>query len=103
MITVVVSGNGTAYVNNPNPVQDEWFTLYSTPYEGESLEDIVPYTQQGQVIAITPDEEVSLQYQEFWGDVTIYVTFSSTPVPPTPTQRKRHKMPIWEYPMFRTR
>lgn len=101
MITVVTIGNGTAYVSDANPSDGQTITVYAYPNTGESLDDLYAVDQDGHSIALLLQQVQPLTYRAAWGDVTITAEFSGTPTPPTPTTTKKHKMPIWMYPMFR--
>lgn len=83
-IDVIVSGNGQAWVDNPNPSNNDWVTLNAYPYAGETLDDIIAVDQHGYSIALDPTlSQQQFQYDETWGTVTISVTFSGG-TPPTP-------------------
>lgn len=83
-IDVIVSGNGSAWVDNNTPHNNEWVTLNAYSYAGETLDDIVAVDQYGHSIALDPTlNQQQFQYDSSWGDVTITVTFSGT-TPPTP-------------------
>ena len=97
LIDVITTGNGVAWVDNPDPVQGDTVTLNAIPDTGETLDDIQAWDEHGYSIALYVQ-----QVQQFtwnYGSMTISVTFSGTPTPPTPTTpRKRKHMPIWMYP-----
>jgi len=102
-IHVSYSGNGTAYVSKVHPEDGESFTLYAHPASGETLIDIRAWDANGYSIAMEQTEEWSYTYNAGWGThISISVEFSGTPpVPPTPSSRDKHHMPIWMYPIFR--
>ena len=78
-------GDGYAYVIPSYDLSDgEEFTIYSVPYEGASFEDIRLWTSYDESIAITPSEEVTLEYSSAWRNVYADVYFSGAPVPPEP-------------------
>ena len=84
----VVQGSGTCY-SIPSVVfnENEPFTIYAIPTAGESLDDLQVFDQHGYAIAITPATEVYLNYNTYWGDVTVnaYFTGETPPEPPQPT------------------
>lgn len=103
-IIVSTTGDGTAYVDNPNPLDGASFTLYATPASGETLQDITARDSHGYSIAMQVVPQYTYTYNETsWGNyINIYVEFSGTPpIPPTPTLREEHSMPIWMYPHLR--
>ena len=102
-ISVSYTGNGYAYVDNPNPLDGETVTLYCEPDEGETLDDVTATDINGYAIALATTEEQTFTYQESWVEMYIDVVFSGTPTPPppTPTTRRRKHMPIWMYPSLR--
>lgn len=90
-INVVVSGNGGAWVDNPNPVNGDPVTLNAYPYAGETLDDIYAIDQGGHSIALDPTlNQQTFYYDADWGTMTIYVTFSGGTPPPHPTT-----LPAW--------
>lgn len=85
-IWVNVTGNGTAYVDNPSPFNLDPVTLYAYPATGETIEDITARDSHGYAIAFDKVTEQTITYHEEWGDVTISVEFSGTTPPgPGPT------------------
>lgn len=74
-IEVIVSGYGTAYVNDPDPLTGEPVTLYCIPDEGESLEDIQAWEEHGYSVALPVQEEVTFTWN--YESMQIYVYFSS--------------------------
>lgn len=93
-IWVSVSGAGTAYVDNPNPVDGDTVTLYAYPDSGEQINDIYGIDSHGQYVAFSPVTVQSFVYHALLGDITIYVEFSGT-TPPTPTT------PAWFYAILK--
>lgn len=75
-IDVVVTGNGTAYVDNPNPVNGDIITIYAYADPGAQLLDILMWDQNGYSIAIAVQQIQQIVYDDTWGDCTIYATFS---------------------------
>lgn len=75
-IYVNVIGNGTGYVDNPNPNNGDIITIYAYLTPPASLLDITMQSQYGYYIAVgvTPVQQV--QYDSSWGDCTITITFS---------------------------
>lgn len=90
-IWVNVSGNGTAYVDNPNPIAGDQVTLYAYADQGEQINDIYALDSGGHYIAMYVQPQQTFTYNSAWGDVSIYVEFSGT-TPPTPTYND-----IWIY------
>lgn len=87
LVLVNVSGNGTAFVDNPTPLDGDPVTLYAYADPGETLDDIVAVDSHGQYIALAVQPQQTFNYdQTYWGDhITITVQFSgSGPTPPTP-------------------
>ena len=81
LIDVVTVGNGTAYVDIPNPSQGETVTLYCDPATGETLLDVEAWDENGYSIAmgVYSPQPFVFNYQA----MTIKVTFSET----IPTQK----------------
>ena len=103
-IDVVVVGNGIAYVSNSDPVDGETVTLTCTPDTGETIDDVEAWDSSAHPVAFAPVPSQSFVWYDstYGGAMTIKVTFSGSPTPPTPTEtHKRKHMPIWMYPMFR--
>lgn len=103
-ISVTVTGNGTAYVDNPSPEDGQDFTLHADPASGETLNDITARDSHGYSIAMEVATQYTYTYDETnWGNfISIYVEFSGeTPPPPTPSRKTQHHMPIWMYPFMR--
>lgn len=85
-ITLIVSGNGQAFVSNTSPSDGELVTLDAWPYAGETLDDIYAIDYQGHSIALNPTlNQQQFTYYDAWGNMTIYVTFSGGTPPPHPT------------------
>lgn len=106
-ITTAVSGNGTITVSDytPEPLQE--ITLSCIPASGETLLNIdarIISSQQSVALSLVevqtfpmPTESISI-LAEFTGTTPV------PPIPPVPTYGKRkRKMPIWLYPIFRNR
>ena len=74
LIDVVTVGNGTAYVDIPNPSQGETVTLYCDPATGETLLDVEAWDENGYSIAmgVYSPQPFTFNYQS----MTIKVTFS---------------------------
>lgn len=106
-ISVVVEGNGTAYVVPSYVNYDDTYDLTVLPASGESLVDIIAReVDTGMVVAITVQTGTQTIPMHSNSDIIITVTFTGdTPTPPTPTPTKKAKkgMPIWMYPMFKRR
>lgn len=98
-----ITGSGTAYATPSSPTIGETFTFHAIPYGGESLVDVSCTNDTGEYIAVPVAEEFSMEMPNSMY-ITFNVVFTGTPTPPTPTPtgRKRHRMPIWEYPLFRS-
>lgn len=87
-----IHGDGTAYTDAVPPLVDgEQFTIYSTPFEGASLEDIRLWTSYDEAIAVDPSEELTVTYRRAYGNIYADIYFSGTPVPPEPEPPK-----FWE-------
>lgn len=77
-IYVNSTGNGVAYVDNPNPTTTgEVITLYAYPASGANLIDIEMVDQNGYSIAVSVIVVQTIAYDASWGDCTITVTFSA--------------------------
>lgn len=102
-IYVNVSGNGTAYVTNPTPLDGESFTLNADAGTGDTLLDITARDSHGYSIAMVVSPSYSYTYDETnWGNyINIYVEFSGTPPVPPVSYQDEHHMPIWMYPFMR--
>lgn len=75
-IYVNVIGNGTAYVDNPNPNNGDVITIYAFEDPGAQLIDLTMQDQNGMYIAIFVQQIQQLVYDASWGDCTITATFS---------------------------
>lgn len=75
-IDVVVIGRGTAWVDNPSPVNGDIITLYAYADLDATLIDIIMWDSQGHSIAIGLAPVQQFQYDGSWGDCTIKVVFS---------------------------
>lgn len=109
VITMNVTGNGTAYTVPSRADTGDTITLYSYPASGEFCIDMeLRETISGQSIASTLDPTLSVQsFTMPNADTTVIVLFTGTPPPPPPPPTigriKKHKMPVWMYPYFRCR
>lgn len=84
-VYISVSGDGTAYTDAVPPLVDgEEFTIYSTPFEGATLEDVRVWTSYDESIAVEVSEEITLTYRSAWRSVYVNVYFSGAPIPPEP-------------------
>lgn len=97
-IYVNVTGNGTAYVDNPSPSEGDEVTLYCTPNGSDILEDVVGETITGYSVALYVQEIQTFTMPN--ESIIIEVTFSGESPIPT-THKHIGGMPIWMYPMFR--
>ena len=86
-INVSYSGNGYAYISDPDPEPNQPVTLFATPNAGETLDDIVATDQYGYSIALDVQQQQTFRYNSAWGNISIVVTFSGStpPTPPTPS------------------
>lgn len=82
-IFVNVNGDGTAYVDNPNPLPNDLVTLFAYPDTGAELLDIIARDEGGHSIALSVVPEQSFQYMSAYGNITIDVYFSGS-TPPAP-------------------
>lgn len=80
-IWVTSTGNGSAYVDNPQPVDGDVITLYCTPDPGETLDDVTATDFQGYAIALATVPVQTFTYQAAWNDMYINVVFSGSPGP----------------------
>lgn len=94
-VFVNVFGDGSAYVVPTYNLSDgEEFTIYSTPFEGATLEDIQLWTSYDEPIAASVTEELTMEYRSAWRNVYAEIYFSGAPIPPEPEPPK-----FWEkYP-----
>lgn len=88
-IIVSYSGNGTAYITDPQPEPNQQVTLYSIADAGEELLDIIYQDSGGHSIALPVSDEVTFRYNSAWGTMFISVYFSGS-TPPTPVT-----LPSW--------
>jgi len=103
-VYVTSVGNGYAYVSNPTPDFEEYFTLYCIPAQGETLINVVGYSiPSGYPVALNVLEEQEVRMPNESIQITVTFSGETPPVPPTPTARtmKITGMPIWMYPIFR--
>ena len=84
-ITLVVSGNGTAWVDDVDPEPNQVFTLYAYANPPDDLYDIRAQDENGYWIAMQVTPVAQYQYNAAWGNITIYVDFTGT-TPPQPPQ-----------------
>ena len=100
-IYVNVTGNGSAWVDNPTPNLGDTITLECIPNTGETLDDVQATDGNNYPVAVAVQQTQTITLSssyDYGGSITIDVTFSGT-TPPTPTTpRKRKRMPIWMYP-----
>ena len=75
-IYVNVIGNGSAWVDNPNPNNGDIITLYAYEDSGAALLDITAVDYQGYSIALATTNVQQFQYDSSWQDMTITVKFS---------------------------
>lgn len=92
-IYVAVTGNGSGGVSNPSPVEGDIVTVYAFPYSGETLTDLYAVDGGGHSIALAVVQEQTFEYHDYYGNITIYVEFSGSPIPPT--------MPAWLIPVLK--
>lgn len=78
------SGDGVCFAVPDTVTNLEDFTLYATPYEGATLEDLRAWTSYDESIAISVAEEQTITYHTEWRNVYIDAYFSGAPVPPDP-------------------
>ena len=77
-------GNGSAWVDNPQPADGDTITLYANADPGETLDDITATDYQGYAIALATTPVQTFVYQAAWNDMYINVFFSGSTPPPTP-------------------
>ena len=77
-------GNGTAYVDNPDPSDGEQFTIYSIPDIGYELHDILAYTSYDEPVAVRVVSPLTMTFDDYWGNLYVNIYFSPV-APPTPT------------------
>lgn len=75
-IDVYSTGGGSAWVSNYDPQDGEEITIYAEPVTGATLDDIVAYDIGGFPVALYVQEEQTLIWQDSYGKLSIYVTFS---------------------------
>ena len=75
-IYVNVIGNGTGWVDNPNPNNGDIITIYAYLTPPASLIDITMQSEYGYYIAVSVTPVQQIQYDSSWGDCTITITFS---------------------------
>lgn len=83
-------GNGSAYVSNQFPSDDERVILTSLPNAGATLDDIQAFDQNGHSIALPVRQQLVFHYHDSYGAMTINVYFTGGPTPP-PFSR----FPLW--------
>lgn len=96
MIYVNSSGNGTAYVSNPNPADGETVTLYAIPSSGATLLDLIAVDDGGYSIAISVQEQQQITYRAYWINMYVTATFSGSPSP-SPVVNPYENMKISKY------
>lgn len=90
-IFVLVSGNGIAWVDNAYPWDGDTVTLTAQPDLDATLDDITARESHGWAVALATTTVQTFTYDDSWGDLTIYVTFSGgSPPPPPPPE-----IPAW--------
>lgn len=91
-VMVNVTGNGSAYVDNPYPNPGETVTLYAHPNAPDTLDDITAMDEWGYSIALATVEVQSFTYQAAYGDI-VYISVIFTGVtPPEPPFAQKY---IW--------
>ena len=75
-IDVVTVGNGTAYVDIPDPFDGETVTLQCDPDTDEQLLDIEAWDANGYSIALYVQPTQTFLWDDTWISMTIKVTFS---------------------------
>ena len=73
----ILDGDGTLWVDNPNPMPGEDFTIYAQPDNHCQLVDLYMVESHGWSVAITVTEVQTMPYNSDWGDCTIYAEFTS--------------------------
>ena len=75
-IDIYSTGGGSAWVSNYDPQDGEEITIYAEPVTGATLDDIVAFDIGGFPVALYVQEEQTLIWQDSYGKLSIYVTFS---------------------------
>lgn len=76
-IYVNVTGNGTGWVDNPNPNNGDIITIYAYADSGATLLDVTMQSQYGYYIAVSVTPVQQISYDSSWGDCTIDITCSA--------------------------
>ena len=84
-ISVEITGNGSAYVSNPDPPNMTEVTLFAYPQPEEALVDITSMTEYAGSVALSLTQVQKFTYDDAWGEMTIYVNFTGI-TPPEPPQ-----------------
>lgn len=97
-----ITGNGTAYCIPSSPTIGEEFTFNAVAYEGDTFVDVTCTDDMGASIAVPVSTEFDMEMPNVMF-ITFHVVFTgeTPPEPPTPTGKRRKRMPIWLYPCLR--
>lgn len=90
------SGDGSAYCIPPageELVNGESFTIYFTPYQGATLDDVRAYDSHDYSVALpaVTNNQLTMNFRSGWGNLYVDIYFSNSPTPPSPVGN----MPIW--------
>lgn len=99
-IYTMTQGNGTITVSNYSPSFGETVTLSCIPRAGETLTDIIGTTLSGLSVALLVQQVQTFTMPNESINILAVFTGSTPPVPIT-YRATKHKMRIWQYPMFR--
>lgn len=95
-VYISVYGDGTAYTDAVPPLVDgESFKIFSTPFEGATLEDIKLWTSYDESIATEVAEEITVIYRSAYRNIYAEIYFSGAPVPPEPEPPTPSKKYPW--------
>lgn len=83
-------GNGTAYVDDYYPVNNQRIKLTCVPYSDSHLDHITATDSYDHAIAVLQTLEQYIKFNSAWNNLYIEVYFDTGPTPPTPTT-----VPIW--------
>lgn len=93
-ISVEITGNGSAYVSNPDPPNMTEVTIFAYPQPEEHLVDITSMTEYAGSVALELTQVQTVVYDDTWGHWTIYVDFTGVTPPDPPEPPVANKL-LW--------
>ncbi len=89
-VNITIDGDGSAYVDTDYPTAGQTVTLTVTPDTNGKIKSIIGYDENGNMITFRNAKVQTFTWN--YQSLDIFVTFKN---------KASHRMPIWEYPLFR--